>query len=53
MQQPTTPQAENAPAQKTAPPAKIANTANTALKMVELVGCVNNTNRKAENCNKE
>lgn len=41
MQQPTIPQAENAPAQKTAPPVKIANTANTALKMEEVVGCVN------------
>jgi hypothetical protein len=47
VQQPTIPQAENALAQKTAPPAKIANTVNIALKTVELVGCVNN--KKQEN----
>jgi hypothetical protein len=35
------PQAENAPVQKIATPVKIVNTANTALKMVVLVGCVN------------
>jgi hypothetical protein len=33
---------ENVQVQKTATPVKIANTANTALKMVELVECVNN-----------
>jgi hypothetical protein len=36
------PQAENAPVQKIATPVKIVNTASTVLKMVVVVGFVNN-----------
>jgi hypothetical protein len=44
--QPTTPLVENVLVQKTAMPAKIANTVNSAPKKAELVGFANNKHRK-------